>query len=124
MQKRTKIDDVKIVRRMRLRLLFKRLVRTVVMNSQFMDDEEQGVTMNAKKNVAFLIRQKRKTGILTTKVSGNRSIGIYTLLLYRFQLQDKALLRSSHSYRSIEERRELCMIVASLTCMSRLPPVR
>lgn len=44
------------------------------MNIQFMDDEEQGMTMNVKRNVAFLIRQKRKTGILTIKVSGDRSI--------------------------------------------------
>lgn len=59
---------------MQMRWRFKRLVRTVVMNIQFMDDEEQGMTMNVKRNVAFLIRQKRKTGILTIKVSGDRSI--------------------------------------------------
>lgn len=38
------------------------------MNIQFMDDDEQGMTMNVRRNVAFLIRQKRKTGILTIKV--------------------------------------------------------
>lgn len=59
---------------MQMRWRFKRLVRTVVMNIQFMDDEEQGMTMNVKRNVAFLIRQKRKTGILTIKVSSDRSI--------------------------------------------------
>lgn len=70
---------------MQMRWRFKRLVRTVVMNIQFMDDEEQGMTMNVKRNVAFLIRQKRKTGILTIKVSGDRSISlsidIYTAII-------------------------------------------
>lgn len=70
---------------MQMRWRFKRLVRTVVMNIQFMDDEEQGMTMNVKRNVAFLIRQKRKTGILTIKVTGHRSISlsidIYTAII-------------------------------------------
>lgn len=55
------------------------------MNIQFMDDDEQGMTMNVRRNVAFLIRQKRKTGILTIKVSGVRSISpstdIYTVTI-------------------------------------------
>lgn len=70
---------------MQMRWRFKRLVRTVVMNIQFMDDEDQGMTMNVKRNVAFLIRQKRKTGILTIKVRGHRSISlsidIYTAII-------------------------------------------
>lgn len=70
-----------------MRLKFKRLVEIVVLNSQFMDQfmEEQTMTMNVKRNVAFKVRQKRKTGILTTNVSGDRSIDIYTLLQFRLQ---------------------------------------
>lgn len=68
--KRTKEDDEKILRRKRMRLRFKRLVRSVVMNIQFLDEtDEAGISMNVKKNVAFLVRQKRKTGILTVAVS-------------------------------------------------------
>lgn len=65
-----KEDDEKILRRKRMRLRFKRLVRSVVMNIQFLDEtDEAGISMNVKKNVAFLVRQKRKTGILTVAVS-------------------------------------------------------
>lgn len=68
--KRVKEDDEKILRRKRMRLRFKRLVRSVVMNIQFLDEtDEAGISMNVKKNVAFLVRQKRKTGILTVAVS-------------------------------------------------------
>lgn len=85
MQKRNRPDDANELHRMQMRWRFKRLVRTVVMNIQFMDDEEQGMTMNVKRNVAFLIRQKRKTGILTIKVRGHRSISlsidIYTAII-------------------------------------------
>lgn len=65
------------------------------------DEEEQGISMNVKKNVA-LMRQKRKPGMLT--------------------LADKALLRSNPNFRTIEERKKLCMLIAGLNCFSRIPP--
>lgn len=103
MAKRLRNEDDPHKRDMRLR--FKRLVRAVMLNRQWLDEpDEQGpsISMNVKKNVAFLVRQKRKTGILT--------------------VAEKALLRSLHDFRTIEERKRLCLIVAGLTCFSRIPP--
>ncbi|ALC49966.1 maker363 [Drosophila busckii] len=86
-----------------MRTRFKKLVRHVLLNLQFLDEtEDQGISMNVKKNVAFLVRQKRKTGVLT--------------------IAEKALLRAKHSTRTIEERKRLCMIIATQPCFSRLPP--
>ncbi|XP_060663231.1 uncharacterized protein LOC132796175 [Drosophila nasuta] len=101
MSKRRDVDPHK--RDMRSR--FKRLVRAVMINRQWLDEPDeqaQGISMNVKKNLAFLVRQKRKTGILT--------------------VAEKALLRSPAYARTVEERKKLCMIVAGLTCFSRIPP--
>jgi len=59
-----------------MRLRFKRLVRAVMLNRQWLDEpDEQGqsISMNVKRNIAFLVRQKRKIGILTVAVSNNRN---------------------------------------------------
>ncbi|XP_017064651.1 uncharacterized protein LOC108103618 [Drosophila eugracilis] len=93
-------DNVK--HKMDLRVRFKKLVRAVIMNQSWLsDEEEQGISMNVKKNVA-LMRQKRKPGMLT--------------------LADKALLRSNPVYRTIEERKKVCMLIAGLNCFARIPP--
>ncbi|XP_030566087.1 uncharacterized protein LOC115766334 [Drosophila novamexicana] len=103
MAKRIRDTDEKCQRKKNMRLRFKKLVRAVMLNQQWLDEpEEQGIVMNAKKNVAFLIRQKRKTGLLT--------------------VAEKALLRTPHAYRTIEERKKLCLIVSGLSCFNNIPP--
>ncbi|KAH8408917.1 hypothetical protein KR009_003749 [Drosophila setifemur] len=85
-----------------LRARFKRMVRAVIMNQQWLSDaEEQGISMNVKKNVAQM-RQKRKPGILT--------------------VAEKALMRTLPESRTIEERKKLCILIAGLNCFSRIPP--
>ncbi|XP_030379525.1 uncharacterized protein LOC115627828 isoform X2 [Scaptodrosophila lebanonensis] len=45
---------------------FKKLVRGVVLNRQWLSDpEDVGISLNAKKNVALLVRQKHQVGMLT-----------------------------------------------------------
>ncbi|XP_023160867.1 uncharacterized protein LOC111592712 [Drosophila hydei] len=101
--KRTRDADDKIMRKKNSRLRFKKLVLAILLNKQWLDDsEEQGIVMNAKKNVALLIRQKRKTGLLT--------------------VAEKTLLRTPHTLRTIEERKKLCLVVAALPCFANLPP--
>ncbi|XP_064537076.1 uncharacterized protein LOC135427486 [Drosophila montana] len=103
MAKRMRDTDEKFQRKKNMRLRFKKLVRAVMLNQQWLDEpEEQGIVMNAKKNVAFLIRQKRKTGLLT--------------------VAEKALLRTPHAFRTIEERKKLCLIISGLSCFSNIPP--
>ncbi|EDV99867.1 GH12552 [Drosophila grimshawi] len=103
MAKRLRETDAKSIRKRSCRLRFKRLVRAVMLNQQWLDEpEEQGIVMNAKKNVAFLIRQKRKIGLLT--------------------VAEKALLRTPQENRTIDERKKLCMIISGLPCFSNIPP--
>lgn len=84
--KRTRDADDKIMRKKNSRLRFKKLVLAILLNKQWLDDsEEQGIVMNAKKNVALLIRQKRKTGLLTVAVSIYDLR--YTILLTIFDLR-------------------------------------
>ncbi|KAH8257287.1 hypothetical protein KR038_006738 [Drosophila bunnanda] len=85
-----------------LRVRFKKLVRAVIMNQAWLSySEEQGISMNVKKNVA-LFRQKRKPGMLT--------------------MAEKALMRSNPQLRTIEDRKKLCLLIAGLECFSRIPP--
>ncbi|XP_033170125.1 uncharacterized protein LOC117147369 isoform X1 [Drosophila mauritiana] len=99
--KRNRDADI-VKHKLDLRVRFKKLVRAVIMNQTWLsDEEEQGISMNVKKNVA-LMRQKRKPGMLT--------------------VADKALLRSNPAYRTIEERKKLCILIAGLNCFSRIPP--
>lgn len=66
--KRSRDADV-VKHKKALRVRFKKLVRAVIMNQTWLSDaEEQGISMNVKKNVA-LMRQKRKPGMLTMAVS-------------------------------------------------------
>ncbi|XP_001355051.3 uncharacterized protein [Drosophila pseudoobscura] len=83
---------------------FKQLVRSVILNMQWLSDatEETGLSLNVKKNVAMLVRQKRKIGMMT--------------------MAEKSLLRMPHSTRTVEERKKLCTIVANLACFSRFNP--
>ncbi|XP_039497328.1 uncharacterized protein LOC120455320 isoform X1 [Drosophila santomea] len=99
--KRNRDADI-VKHKLDLRVRFKKLVRAVIMNQTWLsDEEEQGISMNVKKNVA-LMRQKRKPGMLT--------------------VADKALLRSNPAFRTIEERKKLCILIAGLNCFSRIPP--
>ncbi|KAH8235106.1 hypothetical protein KR032_008799 [Drosophila birchii] len=94
------VDFFKLKKALRVR--FKKLVRAVIMNQAWLSDsEEQGISMNVKKNVA-LFRQKRKPGMLT--------------------LVEKALMRSNPRLRTIEDRKKLCLLIAGLECFSRIPP--
>ncbi|XP_017869475.1 PREDICTED: uncharacterized protein LOC108618079 [Drosophila arizonae] len=103
MQSKKRETDEKQLRKKSFRLRFKKLVLTVMLNQQWMDEpEEQGIVMNAKKNVAFLIRQKRKTGVLTVAE-----------IFFFF---------TPHANRTVEERKKLCLIVAALPCFSTFPP--
>jgi len=122
--KRNRDADI-VKHKMDLRVRFKKLVRAVIMNQTWLsDEEEQGISMNVKKNVA-LMRQKRKPGMLTLAVSLPYII-IYIIMIksLKTEFQDKALLRSNPNFRTIEERKKLCMLIAGLNCFSRIPPVR
>ncbi|XP_044317141.1 uncharacterized protein LOC108042112 [Drosophila rhopaloa] len=83
---------------------FKKLVRTVILNMQWLNEatEDTGISLNVKKNVAMLVRQKRKVGMMT--------------------MAEKSLLRTPHSTRSVDDRKKLCNIVANLACFSKFPP--
>ncbi|XP_037726788.1 uncharacterized protein LOC119557862 [Drosophila subpulchrella] len=83
---------------------FKKLVRTVILNMQWLNEatEETGISLNVKKNVAMLVRQKRKVGMMT--------------------MAEKSLLRTPHSTRTVEDRKKLCNIVANLACFSKFTP--
>nr|XP_032296121.1 uncharacterized protein LOC6636701 isoform X2 [Drosophila virilis] len=101
MSKRHKEDDV--LRREQAKLRFKRLVRVAFVNHQWISEvDEQGITLNVKKNVAMLVRKKHKTGILT--------------------MAQKGLLATRHHTRTIAERKKLCTIVAGLGCFTQVPP--
>ncbi|XP_016951652.1 uncharacterized protein LOC108025627 [Drosophila biarmipes] len=83
---------------------FKKLVRTVILNMQWLNEatEETGISLNVKKNVAMLVRQKRKVGMMT--------------------MAEKSLLRTPHAMRTVEDRKKLCNIVANLACFSKFTP--
>lgn len=103
MSKRNKEGD-EVLRKKQAKLRFKRLVRVGLANYLWLSEvEDGGLTLNVKKNVAMLVRRKRKTGILT--------------------MAQKGLLATSHSSRTIEERKKLCTIVAGLGCFAQVPPI-
>jgi len=78
-----------------------------------------------KKNVAMLVRQKRKVGMMTMAVSTDTlymgHVHLQNFILYK--LQEKSLLRTPHSTRTVEDRKKLCNIVANLACFSKFTPV-
>ncbi|XP_039500178.1 uncharacterized protein LOC120457066 [Drosophila santomea] len=86
------------------KIRFKKLVRAVILNMQWLNElpEETGISLNVKKNVAMLVRQKRKVGMMT--------------------MAEKSLLRTPHATRTVDERKKLCNIVANLACFSKFPP--
>ncbi|SPP89889.1 blast:Cyclic nucleotide-binding domain-containing protein 2 [Drosophila guanche] len=87
------------------KLRFKQLIRNVILNMQWLRDAKDAPThfsMNVKRNVAMLVRQKRKVGMMTTA--------------------EKALFRMPHQMRTVKERMKLCTIVADLACFSKLNP--
>ncbi|XP_068159089.1 uncharacterized protein [Drosophila tropicalis] len=90
--------------RKQARQRFKRLVRTVVLNMRWLNEanDESGLSLNVKRNVAMLVRQKRKVGMMT--------------------MAEKSLLRTPHFARTVEDRKKLCSIVANLECFNKLPP--
>jgi len=86
---------------------FKKLVRTVILNMQWLNEatEETGISLNVKKNVAMLVRQKRKVGMMTMAVSTDTlymgHVHLQNFILYK--LQEKSLLRTPHSTRTVED---------------------
>ncbi|BFG00810.1 uncharacterized protein DMAD_00729 [Drosophila madeirensis] len=101
--KQPRTDTNVNIRRKLIRNRFKKLVRAVIMNQHWLVEvEEQGLSMNVKKNVALLVRQKKKRGMLT--------------------VAEKALLRTLPWARTIEDRKKLCMVLAGLTCFAKIPP--
>ncbi|XP_064536789.1 uncharacterized protein LOC135427293 [Drosophila montana] len=102
MSKRNKEGDEALRKRL-AKLRFKRLVRVAFANQKWISEvDEQGLTLNVKKNVAMLVRKKHKTGILT--------------------MAQKGLLATPHHTRTIPERKSLCTIVAGLGCFTQVPP--
>lgn len=54
-----------------LKALLKKVVREVIVNSNWLDAEgidDHKISSNAKRNIALLVRTKKKMGILTTVV--------------------------------------------------------
>ncbi|XP_022209002.2 uncharacterized protein LOC111065247 [Drosophila obscura] len=101
--KRARNDTDVNMKKKSIRSRFKKLVRAVIMNQHWLiDAEDQGISMNVKKNVALLVRQKKKRGMIT--------------------VAEKALLRTLPWARTIEDRKKLCMVLAGLACFAKIPP--
>ncbi|XP_054725388.1 uncharacterized protein LOC129235526 isoform X1 [Anastrepha obliqua] len=91
------------VKRKIARLRLKNVIRSVMINRIWLVDvSEQKLSLNVKKNIAMLIRPQHKVGILT--------------------MAEKMLLRTHPNLRSIDDRKKLVNLIASLTCFSRIPP--
>lgn len=68
MSKRQKNAAV-LKKKLVLKSLFKKVVREVIINSQWLEgDEVQRISETIKKNVVLLVRKKRKVGLLTATV--------------------------------------------------------
>ncbi|XP_023173612.1 uncharacterized protein LOC111601317 isoform X3 [Drosophila hydei] len=87
-----------------LKYKFKKVVREVIMNSQWLDEnyEDQKISANVKKNIALMMRTKRRVGILT--------------------IYEKSLIRTPHHLRTISDRSKLCILFAGLRCFLCIPP--
>lgn len=102
MSKRAREAD-EIRRRKAARQRFRKLVRSVSLNRIWLQDVgEQKLTLNVKKNIAMLVRPQRKIGLLT--------------------MAEKSLIRTHHSLRTDEERKQLVSLMLGLTCFVKLPP--
>jgi len=64
-------DAAELERQKIARQRFRSLIRSVVYNRIWLSDaeEQQKFSMNVKRNVAMLVRRKRKIGVLTMAVS-------------------------------------------------------
>lgn len=65
-------DAEEVKKRVILKALFKKVVRVVITNNQWLDGESDDVpkiSANVRKNIALLMRTKRKMGMLTAAVS-------------------------------------------------------
>lgn len=68
MLKRQKNAEV-LKKKLILKSLFKRVVREIIMNTQWLEgDDDQKISANVKRNIALLVRPKRKVGLLTSTV--------------------------------------------------------
>ncbi|XP_055852704.1 uncharacterized protein LOC129916637 [Episyrphus balteatus] len=102
MNKRAK-DAELLKRRKQVRMRFRALIRMVIFNKSWLQDiEEQKISTNIKKNIAMLVRQERKIGILT--------------------MAEKALIRTPVWMRTVEDRKKLVNLMLNLTCFAKFPP--
>ncbi|KAL7728905.1 hypothetical protein ACLKA6_004244 [Drosophila palustris] len=101
-------DQEEQQKKKQLKLLFKKVVRQVIINTQWVDEDNEGdqtnytFTANAGRNMALLVRTKRKSGMLTAK--------------------DKSLIRTPNYLRTIADRNKLCSLFAGLRCFHNIPP--
>lgn len=70
MWRRHKNEEV-LKKKNSLKALLKKVVREVIVNSNWLDVDgidDQKISANAKRNIALLVRTKKKMGMLTTVV--------------------------------------------------------
>lgn len=70
MWRRHKNEEV-LKKKNSLKALLKKVVREVIVNSNWLDTDgidDQKISANAKRNIALLVRTKKKIGMLTTVV--------------------------------------------------------
>ncbi|XP_017855997.1 PREDICTED: uncharacterized protein LOC108608895 [Drosophila arizonae] len=94
-------DDLQ--KRLFLKYKLKKVVREVIMNSQWLDEnqDDHKMSSNVKKNIAFMMRTKRKFGVLT--------------------LSEKSLIRTPHHLRTVSDRKKLCILFAGFRCFLSVP---
>ncbi|XP_034486169.1 uncharacterized protein LOC117790733 [Drosophila innubila] len=107
MLKRLRDAEETFKKKKQLKLLFKKVVRQVIINTQWLDDNEDEqrshpFSSSAKRNLSLLVRTKRKSELLTAK--------------------DKSLIRTPHYFRTISDRKKLCTLFAGLKCFQSIPP--
>ncbi|XP_064554401.1 uncharacterized protein LOC135439600 isoform X1 [Drosophila montana] len=98
-------DAEEVKKRVILKALFKKVVRAVITNNQWLDgesDDDPKISSNVRKNIALLMRTKRKMGMLTAA--------------------EKSLIRTPHLVRTISDRKKLCILFAGLRCFFFIPP--
>uniref|UniRef100_A0A1A9UX31 Cyclic nucleotide-binding domain-containing protein n=1 Tax=Glossina austeni TaxID=7395 RepID=A0A1A9UX31_GLOAU len=96
-------DAEEMKRRKQARTRFRNLIRSVALNRIWLvDTGDQKLSLNVKKNVSMLVRPPRKIGLLT--------------------MAEKSLMRIHYSLRTIEERKNLVTLIASLTCFAKISP--
>lgn len=68
MSKRQKNAEV-LKKKLALKSMFKKVVREVIINSQWLEGNEvQRISDTIKKNVVLLVRKRRRVGLLTATV--------------------------------------------------------